>query len=156
VRRKTKREELFYRSGDADAELDRQIETRVAEVLHRSPVPWSNPPRYTVDVDRARFLIDVVERREGARTSVVETPSGWACSLDFGGEDHELIVGRGDTEALAICAAFMSDRPRRRKKVRRRGLTGRVEHAVKRTARRVWNLRFMVRLREQTRRLLFP
>jgi len=156
VQKKSRREDLFYRSGDALRELDRKIEEGVAEVLHRSPVPWSNPPRYTLEIARAHFLLDVVERREGGRTSVVETPTGWACSLDFGGEDHELIVGRGDTEALAICAAFMSERPDWRKNARRdRGLGARFTRAVRRITERAWNLRAVARVREVTRKLLF-
>ena len=156
MRKKTPRKELFYGAADATVELDREIEKRVAEVVHRSPVPWRNPPRYTAELVRAQFLLDVMERREGGRTSVVGTPSGWACSLDFGGEDSELIVGRGDSEPLAICAAFMSERPRRRAKLRHRGLAARLDYSVRRVTRKVWDLRFLVRLREETRKLLFP
>ena len=155
MRKKRGQEELFYRSADASLELDREIEKRAAEVLHRSPVPWKNPPLYTSELSRAQFLLDIVERREGGRTAVVETPSGWACSLDFG-EGTELIVGRGETEALAICAAFMSERPRHRTRVHRGGLAARLEHSIRRTTRRAWNLRFVKRLREETRKLLFP
>jgi hypothetical protein len=155
MREKSKREEIFYRESDVGPTLDREIEKRVAGVLHRSPVPWSNPPRYTLEIVRAQFLLDVVERREGGRTAVAETPTGWACSLDFGGEDDDLVVGRGDTEALAICAAFMSPRPRRRR-VFRGGIANRVEHRVRHLMRRAWNLRLVVRLREKTRKLLFP
>jgi len=156
MRKKPKRDEIFYRSADAGPALDRAIEERVAEFLHRSPVPWSNPPRYTLEIVRAQFLLEVAERRGGARTAVAETPSGWACSLDFGGEDDALVVGRGDTEALAICAAFMSKRPRVRHRSPQRSFAGRVEHGVRRLTRRAWNLRFVVRLREETRKLLFP
>ena len=99
--------ELFFRSADTGPDLDRRIESHVAEVLHRSPVPWKNPPQYTEDLQRAQFLLDVMERREGVRTAVAETPTGWACSVDLGGEEDYLLVGRGETEALAICAAFM-------------------------------------------------
>jgi hypothetical protein len=156
VRKKTAQQELFYRSEKATQDLDREIEKRVAEVIRRSPIPWRNPPRYTTELVRAQFLLDVMERREGGATTVVETPSGWACSVDFGGEDAELIVGRGDTEALAICAAFMSKRPRRRARRRYRGFAAELDHAVFRVIRRVWNHRFVVRLRKETRKLLFP
>ena len=153
--RRPEREEIFYRNADAGPDLDREIEKRVATLLNRSPIPWSTPPRYTLEIFRAQFLLDVVERREGGRTAVAETPTGWACSLDFGGEDEDLVVGRGDTEALAICAAFMSNRPRRRRRLRG-GLTARMGHGVRRLTKRAWNLRFVARLREKTRKLLFP
>ncbi|MDQ6893350.1 MAG: hypothetical protein M3167_11820 [Acidobacteriota bacterium] len=152
---KSKRQEIFYRESDVGPTLDREIEKHVARLLHRSPVPWRNPPRYTAEIFRAQFLLDVVERREAGRTAVTETPVGWACSLDFGGDDQDLVVGRGDTEALAICAAFMSKRPRIRRKSQR-GFAGRLEHGVRRFVIRVWNLRFVVRVRAEIGKLLFP
>ena len=152
-----KREEIFYRGGDAGPEMDGEIEARVASVLHRSPVPWQNPPRYSLDGERARFLLDVAERRLGAKTAVVETPSGWACSFDFGGDDEDLFVGRGDTEALAICAAFMT---RIRKPGSRRQFQGgawkTARRRVRRAAKRIGKTRFIRRVAEMIRNTLFP
>lgn len=150
-----KRAEIFYRHGDAGLDMDREVESRVASVLRRSPVPWKNPPTYSLDVDRARFLLDVAERRLGAKTSVVETPTGWACSFDFGGEDEDLVVGRGDTEALAICAAFMSKirKPARRF---RGGFLKAGSRRLRRAARRLGKARLVRRVGKTIRRILFP
>jgi hypothetical protein len=125
-------------------------------VLHRNPVPWTNPPSYSQEADRARFLLDVAERRLGARTAVVETPTGWACTFDFGGAEEEILVGRGDTEALAICAAFMS---RIRKPGSRRFRGGFVKSGgrrVRHAARRIGRSRLVQRVGKMIRGLLFP
>jgi len=148
--------ELFFRSADTGPDLDRRIESHVAEVLHRSPVPWKNPPQYTEDLQRAQFLLDVMERREGVRTAVAETPTGWACSVDLGGEEDYLLVGRGETEALAICAAFMTARPRKRARRPRGGFATRVEKRIARSVRRLSRTRLVTRVTYEIRRLLFP
>ncbi len=151
-----KRPEVFYRRGDAGPDMDREIESRVASVLHRSPVPWKNPPSYSRDVDRARFLLDVAERRLGAKTAVVETPSGWACSFDFGGEDEDLVVGRGDTEALAICAAFMTKIRKPGTPRFRGGFLKAGSRRLRRAVRRLGKARLVRRVGKTIRRLFFP
>jgi hypothetical protein len=146
--------EIHYSLADAGPDLDRRIEERVAEVLHRSPVPWKNPPPYSADLPRAQFLLDVMERREFGHTSVAETPSGWACSMQVG--DGALLVGRGDTEALAICAVFMTERERVRARRPRGGIVTRTGKRVRRFARRLSRNRFVSRVTFEIRRILFP
>jgi len=155
-RKRERAAELFYRMTDVGPDLDRRVESRVAEVLHRSPVPWQNPPRYSEDLPRAQFLLDVMERREGVRTAVAETPTGWACSVDVGGENEDVLVGRGETEALAICAAFMTERPRKRARRPHGGIVRRVEKRIGRSLRRLSRTRLVTRVTEEIRRLLFP
>src|SRR3954465_6468197 len=151
-RKKHRKAELFYRLTDAGPDLDRKIEDHVAEVMYRSPVPWKNPPRYSEDLQRAQFLLDVLERRELVKTAVADTPTGWACSLDLGGETEDLLVGRGDTEALAICAAFMTERPRKRAKRPRGGIVRRTERRVARSLERLGRVPFVARVRYEIRR----
>ena len=155
-KRRERADEIFYRRADCGPDLDRRIESRVADALHRSPVPWKNPPPYTGDLQRAQFLLDVMERREGLRTAVAETPTGWACSVGPGGEDENLLVGRGETETLAICAAFMTDRPRKRARRPRAGLVTRVEKRAVRAVKRLSRTRFVTRVTYEIQRLLFP
>jgi hypothetical protein len=149
-KKRDRKPELFFRLADAGPDLDRKIENHVAEVMYRSPVPWQNPPRYS------QFLLDVLERRELVRTAIAETPTGWACSLDLGGETDEPLVGRGDTEALAICAAFMTERPRKRAKRPHGGIVRRAERRVARGLERLGRVPFVARVRYEIRRLLFP
>jgi hypothetical protein len=151
-----RRAEVFYRREDAGPDMDREVESRVASVLHRNPVPWKNPPNYSVDVARAHFLLDVAERRLGAKTAVAETPSGWACSFDFGGEDEDLLVGRGDTEALAICAAFMTKIRKPGPRRFRGGFLKAGSRRLRRAARRLGRARVVRAVRKTIGRLLFP
>jgi len=155
-KKRDRKPELFFRLADAGPDLDRKIENHVAEVMYRSPVPWQNPPRYSEDLHRAQFLLDVLERRELVRTAIAETPTSWACSLDLGGETEELLVGRGDTEALAICAAFMTERPRKRAKRPQGGIVRRAEKRVARSLRRLARVPLVSRIRYEIRRILFP
>ena len=149
-------QELFFRLADAGPDLDRKIEDHVADVTHRSPVPWKNPPRYSEDLQRAQFLLDVLERRELVKTAVAETPTGWACSIDIGRETEDLLVGRGETEALAICAAFMTERPRKRAKRPHGGIVRRTKKRVVRSLERLRRIPLVARVRHRIRRLLFP
>jgi len=144
--------EIFYRVADAGANLDGEIEGRVAAVLRREPIPWRNPPSYSGDPNRARFLLDLAERREAAITKTVFSDPVWECSFFY--QDGRAVVGRGETEALAICAAFMSERgrPRRRLRGRSRSMT----KTIRRLRRRLWESRLGKRLRDSVRRLLFP
>lgn len=155
LRKRERETEKYYRLADAGPDLDRRIEDRVAEALHRSPVPWKNPPPYSENLQRAQFLLDVMERREGARISVAETPTGWVCSMQVHGRDEPL-VGRGDTEALAICAVFMTERKRVRARRHRQGIVSRAEKRFRRFLRRLSRMRFVSRVTSGIRRILFP
>lgn len=138
--------------GDEQAgpSLDRRIEEHVARLLRRNAAPWRNPPPYSASVERARFLQDILERGH-TPVEVVQKGATWTCTVST---ERGTAIGRGETEALAICAAFIARHSERSRHHGSGGLSATpIWHRLRK---RVVSWPPYRWLRDQISKLLFP
>lgn len=145
--------EMFYRVRDAGVSLDEQIEREVARLLRRSLGPHTRPASYSTEIQNARFLEDLLSRVNPGSVQLRTSGPVWECS--FTTPDGERLVGSGETESLAICAAFMSQKFPKHRRLRPRAGSS-ISVAFRRARRRLRDLRVVRWLRRQIRKLLFP